>query len=163
MNAMQAIRMSLDMAKMISDSYILDLNDKEWMHRPHPGCNHIIWQVGHLIHSEHKMIDGCIPGSMPPLPDGFGSRYSKETAGTDDPGSFHSRQELIDLMNRQREGTLAALAKCSETDLDKPAPEAMRSYAPTFGAAFDMQGSHWLMHAGQWAVIRRQLGRTPIF
>ena len=38
-----------------------------------------------------------------------------------------------------------------------------RSRAPSVGAAFSMQGGHWLMHAGQWAVVRRQLGREPIF
>jgi hypothetical protein len=31
------------------------------------------------------------------------------------------------------------------------------------GALFSVEGSHWLMHAGQWAVIRRQLGRKPLF
>ncbi len=24
-------------------------------------------------------------------------------------------------------------------------------------------GDHWLMHLGQWSVIRRQLGRKPLF
>jgi hypothetical protein len=28
---------------------------------------------------------------------------------------------------------------------------------------FLMQGTHWTMHAGQWAVIRRKLGRAPLF
>jgi hypothetical protein len=28
---------------------------------------------------------------------------------------------------------------------------------------FSMQGSHWMMHAGQWAVLRRKLGRPPLF
>ncbi len=163
MKANQALRLSIDMAKMITDAYILDLNQQEWMHRPHPSCNHITWQLGHLINSEHQMIEGCFPGSMPPLPEGFAAKYKKETAGVDDPARFHSREELIEAMNRQRQGTLAALAKCSEADLDKPAPESMRSYAPNFGAVFEMQGSHWLMHAGQWAVIRRQLGRPPVF
>ena len=26
-----------------------------------------------------------------------------------------------------------------------------------------LAGTHWLMHAGQWAVVRRQLGRPPLF
>ncbi|MEX0819769.1 MAG: DinB family protein, partial [Pirellulaceae bacterium] len=63
----------------------------------------------------------------------------------------------------QRAGTLAALAKLSDEDLDKPSPEAIQSYAPNVAAAFSMQGSHWLMHAGQWAVVRRQLGKPPLF
>jgi len=58
---------------------------------------------------------------------------------------------------------LAALEKLSDEDLDKPSPEEMQGYAPTVRAAFDLQGGHWLMHAGQWAVIRRQLSRDPLF
>ena len=44
-----------------------------------------------------------------------------------------------------------------------PGPEPMRAYIPDWGTAFVMQDSHWVMHAGQWAVIRRQLGRPPLF
>jgi hypothetical protein len=31
------------------------------------------------------------------------------------------------------------------------------------GDVFSMQGGHLLMHAGQWAVVRRKLGRKPLF
>jgi hypothetical protein len=27
------------------------------------------------------------------------------------------------------------------------------------GALCNMMGSHWMMHAGQWVVVRRELGR----
>ena len=48
-------------------------------------------------------------------------------------------------------------------DFDKAAPESMKDYAPTVGDAFLILGSHWLMHAGQWAVLRRKLGKPPLF
>jgi len=37
------------------------------------------------------------------------------------------------------------------------------THAPTIGAMFSMHGTHYVMHAGQWAVVRRQLGRKPLF
>ena len=55
---------------------------------------------------------------------------------------------------------MAALAKETEANLDKPTGV---DYAATVGAMYSLQGSHWLMHAGQWAVVRRQLGRPPLF
>jgi hypothetical protein len=41
--------------------------------------------------------------------------------------------------------------------------ESMQGYAPTVAAVYDMQGSHYLMHAGQWVVVRRQLGKPPLY
>ncbi len=163
MDSRGAIKASIDMGKMISMAYLQDLTDEEMMHRPHPQCNHIKWQVGHLIVSENQMINGCVPGSIPDLPEGFAEKYTKETAAVDDADFFHSKEELMQAFEQQRNGTLAALEKLSDEDLDKPTPEPMQGYAPNWGTAFVMQDSHWLMHAGQWAVIRRQLGRSPMF
>lgn len=163
MNAREAIRIILEMADTVCLTYLDDLSDADLMRRACPGINHLKWQIGHLINSEHRMVSDCLPGSMPPLPPDFGTKYSKDTAAIDDPARFHSRQDLLALHKQQRTATLAALAAISDDDLDRPAPEAYRSYAPTVGAVFSMQGSHWLMHCGQWAVVRRQLGRPPLF
>jgi hypothetical protein len=162
-NTKTAIKTVLDTANMICTSYLADLTDEEMMHRPTPGCNHIKWQVGHLIASEHEMISQCFPGSMPDLPAGFAERYNKEASNSDDAAAFDSKEDLMKFYEAQRSGTLGLLEKISDEDLSKEGPEPIRSYAPTVGAAFLMQDAHWLMHAGQWAVIRRQLGREPLF
>lgn len=163
MDAKTAIKTALDTANMIATSYLGDLTDEEMMHRPAPGCNHIKWQVGHLIESENNMLNQCLPGSMPDLPDGFAERYSKETAASDDDAEFDRKADLMKVYELQRAATLASLESIDHADLDKEGPEAIRSYCPTYGAAFLMQDAHWMMHAGQWAVIRRQLGRAPLF
>lgn len=163
MNSRDAIQLAINMGDMISMGYLQDLSDEQMMQRPHPECNHLKWQVGHLIASENMMIDGVAPGSMPALPDGFAERYNKETAKSDDASVFDTKEELLRVYREQRAGTLAALSKLSDEDLDKPSPESMQGYAPNVAAAFSMQGSHWLMHAGQWAVVRRQLGKPPLF
>jgi hypothetical protein len=160
MDTRAALKQGIDMADMISTSYVEDLTDQELLHRPAPGANHINWQLGHLIASEREMIEIVAPGAMPPLPAGFAAKYTKETAGSDDAKTFATKAELLAAMKEQRAATLAALATQSDADFDKPTGV---NYAPTVGAMFSMQGSHWLMHAGQWAVIRRQLGRKPLF
>ena len=63
----------------------------------------------------------------------------------------------------QHAAALAALATLSDDELDRESPEAMRGYAPTVGAVFTLLGSHWLMHAGQWIPVRRELGHAPMF
>ena len=160
MNTRDAIKMSIDMGKLISMGYLGDLTDAEMMKRPSEGCNHIIWQVGHLIASEHHMIEQIAPGSMPPLPAGFAEKYKSETAKSDHPADFHTKSELMALFEATRAATLAVLATKTDADFDLPTGI---HYAPTVGSLFELQGSHWLMHSGQWAVVRRQCGRAPLF
>ena len=163
MNAHDVIKASMETPDKIVTGYLEDLSDEDLLVRPVAGANHIAWQLGHLISSEHAMIDQVSPGSMPSLPDGFAEKYTKDTAEVDDPSAFHTKEEYLRLFKEQRAGTLKVLDGMSDDDLDKLAPEALRSYWPTVAAIFCMQPTHWTMHAGQWAVIRRKLGRPPLF
>ena len=160
MNSQDAIKIGIDCGNLISLGYLGDLTDQDLLHRPCAGCNHINWQLGHLIVSEHNLINQIMPGAMPALPEGFAAKYTSETSGNDDPKTLATKEELLKAQADQRAATLAALAKVSDADLDQPTGV---DYAPTVGAMFSLQGSHWLMHAGQWAVIRRQLGHKPMF
>jgi len=163
MNARQAIRLGIDSAHQICQGYLQDLTDAELLVRPVPGANHTAWQLGHLLVAENEMIDAVSPGSMPALPAGFAEKYTPETAKLDAPGAFHPKSVYMSVYEEQRAGTLKALDKLTDADLDKPGPEKFRSFVKTVGEVFGMQATHWLMHAGQWAVTRRKLGRKPLF
>lgn len=160
MNVAESLKIGLETGEFVAMGYLQDLTDKELMERPHPGCNHINWQVGHLIAAEHQMINQIAPGSMPALPTGFIDKYKKETAASDNPSDFVKKDELLSVYKQQRQATLAALAKTNPNDFDKPTGV---DYAPTVGAMYSLQGSHWLMHAGQWVIVRRKNGRPPLF
>ncbi len=159
MDAAEAIKGSLDMADMIGMSYLGDLSDQELLNRPHPECNHINWQIGHLICSEHQMINQVVPGSMPELPAGFALKYAKDTASSQDPSQFATKDELLQTYKQQRAATLEALAKTTPDQLDGPSGV---DYAPNVGAMFRMQGEHWLMHCGQWVIVRRSCGKPVV-
>jgi len=160
MNARQAIKLSIDSGDMVSMAYLDDLTDPEMFHRPCKACNHINWQVGHLIASENWLVNQVKPDFMPPLPAGFAEKYTSDTAAIDDPKKFSTKAELMAAYHQQRAAALAALDTFSDAELDRPSGV---EYAPTVGGVMSLVGGHWLMHAGQWAVIRRQLGRKPLF
>lgn len=160
MDARAAIKLGLEASAMLSLDLLKDLNDQEMMQRPCAGCNHVNWQVGHLVLSENELLNKALPGSVPPLPSGFAEKYSRDTVSSDDAGQFCSKAELIQEFEKQRAATLAALDRQSDEDLDQPTGV---DWAPTVGAMLSMQGAHWLMHSGQWTVVRRQLGRKPLF
>jgi DinB family protein len=159
----RAIKAGIVSGQKVVDAYLADLTDAEILVRPVPGTNHIAWQLGHLISAEHDMMEAVRPKSMPELPSGFREKHKKETATSDDPKAFFTKAQYVEAVNKQRAGTLALLETMSDAELDQPAPEALKSFLKTVGEAFTMQGTHWVMHAGQWAVVRRKLGRPPLF
>ena len=157
MDAKTAIRESLATAEMVSMSYLKDLDDSQLMLRPHSGCQHINWQVGHLISSEHQMMSQVT--DMPALPEGFAEKYSKETIGSDNADEFANQEILMATYRAQRDATLAFLEEVSSEKLDDATGV---DYAPTTASLLSMQGMHWMMHCGQWVIVRRMCDKPIV-
>lgn len=147
----------------VVQGYLGDLSDEQLLIRPHADANHIAWQLGHLISSEHSLNNMVCPDSMPALPDGFAEKHTKETASSDNPGDFCTKAEYLSAMEEQRAGTMALLDRLSDEELNQPSPEQIQMLGPTVGAVIAAQTAHWMMHAGQWVIVRRQLGKPAQF
>lgn len=163
MNARDVLRRGMETTARVWRNYLADMNDSELLVRPVPGANHIAWQLGHLIKSEHQLMEMAVPGSMPPLPEGFAERYTKDTAALDAATAFHTKKELLDAFDQQRAATLKALEQVTEEDLDRPVPGPPNAPWQNVADVFLVQSMHYFMHAGQWVVTRRKLGRPPLF
>lgn len=162
MHAKDAIRQSIEMSDMTMGKYLEGLDDAAFRARPVDGMNHIAWQMGHLISTERSTLEAIKPGSCPPLPEGFDARHGKETATSDDPQGFHTKEEYLALWKDQRAATRSILDSMTDADLDAPAPERIRGFCPTVGHALNMMGGiHPMMHAGQFVGVRRSL-KMPI-
>ena len=61
------------------------------------------------------------------------------------------------------ERLVRASVHLSDTDLDKPTAGSMAGFAPTWGHLFVLVANHTLMHAGQFTVVRRKLGKPVLF
>ena len=85
------------------------------------------------------------------------------TAAVDPPKGFLTKAEYLGLFNRVRETTLAALEQMAETDLDKASVGQMAKFAPTLAEMLLLQANHTMMHAGQFTVVRRKLGKPVLF
>jgi hypothetical protein len=132
------------------------------MVRPVPGANHIAWQLGHLISAERFLVEKAVPGRMEALPEGFVDRHKKGTAASDNAVDFLSKDEYQQLAKKVRANTLGIVESLSPADFDKAASGGP-PFVKSVGDAFLFISGHWLMHAGQWAVIRRKIGRPPLF
>jgi hypothetical protein len=163
MTGVDAIRTALKSTHHLVTWFLSDLSDADLLVRPAPAANHIAWQMGHLITSEPWMFKGNLPGVAPELPAGFERQHGKETQMVDPPTGFATRDQYVELFTRVRNATLAALDKLTDADLDKPTTGSMAPFAPNLGALLLLTSNHSLMHAGQFSVVRRKLGKPVLF
>jgi len=164
MHSKDVIQIALKSTQEILSMYLADLSDADLLVRPVPGANTIAWQLGHLIAAEPHLLHMGLPNAaLPELPAGFDKAHSKETAALDSPQGFKGKKEYLDLFAKVRGATAAAAAKLSDADLDRPMSGDMAKYAPTLGALFILLANHTLMHAGQFTVVRRKLGKPVLF
>jgi len=159
MNAKDSIRFLLESNENMISMYLSDLTDADLLVRPAPGANHIAWQLGHLIIAEVNFFLPKVPGAKPPaLPTGFAEQHSKDTVNSD--AGFKTKEEYLALFKSARAGTLATVDKLSDADLDKDSGWQM---ANTVGKVLLFIASHDMMHAGQFTVVRRKLGKPVLF
>ena len=163
MNGIGAIQTALRSTQHVLNMYLGDLSDADLLVRPVPGANHIAWQLGHVISSE-CMLAGIIPGAKyPELPAGFADQHGPKAASLDPPKGFGTKNDYLDLFTKVREASIALASKLSEADLDKPNTGRVAEFAPTIGALLVLVANHTMMHAGQFTVVRRKLGKPVLF
>ncbi len=147
MNTQQAILATAATSDMVLKGYLSDLDDADLFRRPGPGCNHIAWQLGHLITSEYNLLNMLKPGAAPELPEGFAEKHDKETTGDDNRANFCTKQEYLELYDKFRAASAKVVASISDEELDVENPkEDMRAMVPTVGAMFVLLASHPMMH-----------------
>lgn len=162
MQAMDVLAATLKTTNMVLTSYVSDLSDQELLVRPAVGCNHLAWQLGHLISSHNGLLESVSPGKATTLPEGFEQAHTKETTGVDDPSKFFSKDTYLELLKQQEAATIAAFSEMSSEQLDAPAPEHFRQMFPRVGDVCVLIASHGMMHAGQFVPVRRELGKPVV-
>jgi hypothetical protein len=162
MKGTEVIQAALKGAAGLVDWYLSDLSDADILVRPVPTANHIAWQLGHLISGEAYLVKQAIPDAQfPELPAGFSEKYTKETSKSDT--GFLTKKQYLELFNKLREASIAAVGKLSDADLDRPIEGKMAQFAPKAGNLLFMTANHTTMHTGQWTVVRRKLGKPVLF
>ncbi len=161
MNVKDLLRYNVTFTHHITTKYLEDINDQEMLVRAVPGSNHLAWQLGHLVASERSLLE-AVGADVPDLPEGFAEKHGKDNTGSDDPEDFLTKAKYFELMESMHQAAVAAIDKTDEAGLDVPTPEKLRSFFPNVGSVLLMAGGHEMMHAGQFAAIRRKLGKPIV-
>lgn len=161
MKPADAFKIALNMTDFVLNKYLAEFSDAELLVRPGKGCNHIAWQLGHLIQSEQGIINQIRPGSGIELPAGFAENHAKDNAGCDDPALFCTKQEYLELYTRSRKNIKKILAEMADEEFDQPSPKGWDQF-PNVGAMMNLIVNHPMMHVGQFVVVRRLLGKPIV-
>ncbi len=164
MHGVDAIRTALKSTEHLVKWFLGDLSDADLLVRPAPGANHVAWQIGHVTATECKLASQpTFEASYPKLPENFAQQHSQATQAQEPPQGFASRAQYVELFAQVRQATIAALDNLSDADLDAPTTGPMADFAPTLGALLILTANHSMMHAGQFSVVRRKLGKPVLF
>lgn len=163
MTGTQVLTNLLHSNRWVTQTFLSDLSDADLLVRPVPNANHIAWQLGHFVMAEATMFLPKIPGAKPvTLPPWFVERHSKEAAASDSNAGFLTKAEYLALAETVRGATLEALSGLTDADLDKDSGLGW-DMVPTVASIFQIIANHELMHAGQFTVVRRALGKPVLF
>jgi hypothetical protein len=164
MNGREAIQAALEGTRSTLKWFVSDFTDEELLVRPVPGANHAAWQIGNVIVGDRWLVQSQLPDAVfPELPPGFEETHGSEGAKKDGPEGFLTKAEYLSLFDAARSATIAAVGSLTDADLDRPSVGQVANFAPTLGRAFLLVSDHTLMHAGQFSVIRRKLGKPVLF
>lgn len=164
MQAKDVLITALTQTQHLMTGSLSDLSDEDLLVRPVPQANNIAWQLGHLIASERELLIGALPGvKYPELPAALKDQTSGKSSGQPPAGGYLKKAGYLDWFERVRGATLAAVSKLSDADLDRPTTGEMAKFAPNLGALVTLVGTHTMMHAGQFSVVRRKLDKPVLF
>jgi hypothetical protein len=162
MTGREAIQTALEATKANLPMYVSDFSDADLLVRPVPAANHAAWQIGNVIAGDVFFISQELPDTpYPELSKDFYALHGNDGAKKDE--GFLTKAEYLALFEKARTATIAAVGKLTDADLDRPVTGKGKVLAATLGKLFIMLSNHTLMHAGQFTVIRRKLGKPVLF
>lgn len=151
-------------------AYTLRLLDsvpqEQWFTIPPAGVAHIAWQVGHLAMAEYRLLldrfRGVVPEDAALMSEAFLALFGRASEPVPDPAQSPPAEELRATLERVHVQALAELARLTDADLDvantRPHPLCTTRRDLLFWCS-----AHEMVHTGQIALLRRQLGHAPLW
>ncbi len=152
-------------ARNYTKRFLAQTPTDKWFDMP-AGVTHIVWQIGHLAMAEYRLgmvrLRGEKPDDANLISQEFLNAFGKGSFPTDDRGFYPSLQEIQITFDRVHERLLEELSDLPESDMDSeilaPHPLVKTKWESLMWCA-----NHEMIHAGQIALLRRQLGMEPLW
>jgi hypothetical protein len=139
----------------------------DWFTMP-AGCpSHVAWQVGHLAHAEARLVVERVGGRTEVgggvLPPEFIKFFARNSVPEPDPDKHPSPAEIRRVLDHVHEAALQTLRDTADADLDTFVSGSPHRFCRTKADYARWVSHHEFLHAGQIGLIRRMLGKDPVW
>ncbi len=142
------------------------LTPDDWFRIPPAGVSHIAWQAGHVAYAEYRLVlvrlRGVAPDDAGLMPDELARHFKAESTPDPDPSAYPPADAIRAALDRVHARALKELSATDPATLGRPA-EPPHPIAKTKLDALYWCAAHESVHAGQIGLLRRQLGRRPLW
>jgi hypothetical protein len=143
--------------KLVDDA-IGGIPTTQWLERPAPESNHVLWIIGHLAATRslvlHALGDRRDPMKLDPLFAG-GIPLQEDAA-------YPPPAVVIDAWREMAIRLDHVLQTATPADLDRPSPEGMPTLNGRISGALAASVFHESYHVGQLGYLTRWLGHGPL-
>ena len=155
----------IEAARTSSLQRLADLREDEWFVMP-GGISHIAWQAGHLAFAEYRMCVVRIRGEGEDdaaiLPPEYFTLFGAATTAVADPSKYPTPGELIARLQIVHTAAMECCRDLTDADLDTPCQKPHPLFNTKLGSLL-WCSRHEMMHAGQIGLLRRLLGKKPMW
>ena len=144
---------------------LADLQPQDWFAMP-GGVTHIAWQVGHLAFAQYRLGLDRIRGERPS--DGklislaMLTIFGRDSMPFADSRKYPPLDEIRAAFDRTYDAVLDEGTRIIDADLDLPPHKPHRLFNTRLGSLL-WCSRHEMVHAGQIALLRRMIGRKPLW
>lgn len=124
----------------------------------------LVWFLAHVIITRNYFLTLYGGGGDEAVDAAFVARFGRGSDGAADMTDSPSKGELLAIFERITERARALVATLAPEDLDREAEGDVRHpLFKTLGTAITLVTAHDGYHAGQIGVLRRSMGKDPLF
>jgi hypothetical protein len=151
-------------ARWYTSELLSDIPLDQWFQMPAVDSTHVAWQAGHLAFAQHAL---CIMRQRPERPEdeqlipaAFRQLFGRNSLPSADPAAYPSAAEIRATFDRVHDHVLHEIADFDPASLNAPGLKPHRFCKTRLDSLF-WCSQHELVHAGQIALLRRLLGKSP--
>jgi uncharacterized damage-inducible protein DinB len=152
-------------ARVFTQSFLKDLTDAEWYWSPPQFTTHIAWQVGHITVAEYSLclrrVRGRTAADESLISDAFLETFKMGSKPVAEPEKNPPLKEIRHVFKAVHEQCVTELTGHSDAELDEPLPEPHPRFKTKMDA-IEFSALHEMVHAGQIAMLRRLMGKSPL-
>ena len=143
--------------KLVDDA-IARIPTTQWLDRPAPHSNHVLWIIGHLAATRgllvHTLRERREATTLDPLFAG-GAPLQEDTA-------YPSPSVVINAWHEMATLLAEVLKTTAPGDLERPSPEGVPTFNGFVSGALSASVFHESYHVGQLGYLTRWLGHPPL-